>query len=362
MDWRDLTKRGRMRAWYVEPNSLDNVVGEVQGVKWDACSVEHGYYTDTRTTAKLVAHDPQWDWRSWIRITYETDDYEADIGTYIVTDDPATHDKGRWEYQFALNSVLWGLSQEKAYGALTIAKGATTAKTLKRIFGYCGCAYSIDGLKEYTASRIFTLPRGKSMLEWLFSVANYTGNRVNVTGHGVVTVKKRTLPKDISQAVTLDIEDPRGLVIGQIGRKSDWLTTPGRVIVHHQAGSGDEARDIVGVATVASSHHASFANRGYIMTEYESVSDMSPETQEQAEYLAKQALKERSATLTEWEASVPFLPIKAGTGVTLLPHDYAYKGERKCFVKSISISDMHLNRPTMKLTLKECSSGDKGDE
>lgn len=362
MDWADLTKPGRMRAWYVEPNRLDHVLGEMRGVKWDACSVECGYYVDTRTTAKLVVRDTDWDWRSWIRLTYETDEGMTEIGTYIVTDDPATYEKGRWETQLSLNSVLWGLSQEKAYGALSIAKGATTAQTLRRIFGYCACAYSISGLKEYTASRVFTLERGKSMLEWLFAVANYTGNRVDVTGHGVVTVRRRVMPADIPQALTLDLEDPRGLALDRVGRKSDWLTTPGRVVVHHQAGSGDDAKDIVGVATVADSHNASFASRGYLMTEYESVSDMSPETKAQADYLAKQKLGELSVNLTEWECETVYLPIWAGTGVTLLPHDYVYQGARKCFVKSLSMSDLHLNRPTLKLTLKQCFSGDKGDE
>ncbi len=98
------------------------------------------------------------------------------------------------------------------------------------------------------------------------------------------------------------------------------------------------------------------------MTKAENVADLNPETYEQAQKLADQRLARQGSALTEWTFSTPALPIWAGSGITLLPHDAAFKGARRCFVKSLSMTDLHLNRPTMKLTLKECASGDKGDE
>lgn len=360
MDWKDLTAPGRMRAWMVEPNRLNHVLGELKGVKWDACSIEANYYTDTRTTAKLIVHDGNWDGRAWIRLTWETTDMYIPVGTYIVTNDPADYQYGRWSYELTLNSILWGLAQEKSSAPWTIAKGAYTSTCLKKLFNYIGHAYTDNGLKEYRAERSFTLERGKSVLDWLFAIANYTGNRVDVTGNGVVVFTKRVLPENISQGWILDLQDQRGLVKDGVHRETDRLTTPGRVVIHHQVGSGDDAQDIVAYADAKGS--ASYANRGYLMVDYQSVSDMSPETYAQALKLAQESIKAQSKTQIEWTLSIASLPIWEGSGVTLMPHDAWYAGSRRCFVKSLEMTDLHLNRPTMKLALKECASGDKGDE
>lgn len=363
MEWYDLRVPGRMRAWLVEPRHPGNVLGELEGVKWDACSIECGYYIDLRTTAKLVVQDGdwegRWDGRAWIRLTYEVGDYETNVGTYIVVEDPYEQKNGRFEWTLSLKSVLHGLAVYKPEQPLTIKQGTYASTLLKKMFDYTGYPYSLAGLKEYRAERTFVLERGKSGLEWLFSVANYTGNRVDVTGAGIVTVGQRVPPAQIPQKFNLDLLDPRGLVIDGLTHSNDRLSTPGRVVIHHQVGSGDSAKDIVAYADASGS--ASYAYRGYLSVDYQSVSDMSPETYQRALQLAKERLKEQSVTQEEWAFSIPSLPVWAGTGITLWPHDAYYKGGRKCFVKSASISGLHLNRPTMRLTLKECASGDKGD-
>ena len=357
MDWYDVTAPGRMRAFMVEPNRLDNTLGELTGVKWDSCSVEAGYYMDTRTTAKLVLDDGNWDGRAWVRLVYETEEGQSEIGTYIVVDDPTDDSTGRSECQLSLNSVLFALSRRPAEVPWTIGQGATATRTLSKLLEWYGCDYSLRGLKEYTAAKAYTFERGKSVLSWLFAIANNTGNRVDVTGHGTVTVSERVSPASIPQAFTLDRSDPRGLVIGGVHRESDHLTTPGRVVVHHQTSDG---KDIVAYADATG--EASPSNRGYLVSIFQSVSDLSPETYSQALRLAKEKLSKQGTALTEWTVSVPYLPVWEGTGITFLPNDAAFAGARKCFVKSLSMTDLHLNRPTMQLTLKECASGDKGDE
>ena len=362
MDWADLTMPGRMRAWMVEPNRLDNVLGELTGVKWDAGSIEAGYYTDTRTTAKIVVLDGNWDYRSWIRLTYETEEYSAEVGTYVVTNDPKELKNGNGDLSLAMNSVLWTLAQEESDTAWSIDKGVHTSTLLKRLFEKCGVAYNLAGLKEYCSTQPYTMKYDEKILKWLFDITNYTGNRPDVNGHGTICVAERIAPANIPQAFVFDLEDPRGLVKDGIHRESDWLTTPGRVIVRHQVGSGDNAELIVAHADVSSSNHASYAYRGYLMTKSKNVTDLSPETYEQAQKIADEYLVEQGTPLVEWTFSTAALPIWEGSGVTLLPHDVAYKGARKCFVKSLSITDLHLNRPTMRISAKECASGDKGDE
>lgn len=360
MDWKDLTIPGRMRAWMVEPNRLGNVLGELTGVQWDACSIECGYYIDTRTTAKLVVHDGNWDGRAWIRLTWETTDATIVIGTYVVTDEPCDSEYGRDCYELSLNSVLFALSQEFDDNPWTISKGAYTSACLKRLFNKIGHAYSDANLKEYRAEKSYVLERGKSVLDWLFDIADHTGNRVDVNGYGVVTFSRRIAPQSIPQKFILDIKDERGLIKGGLHRDTDRLNTPGRVVIHHQVGSGDNAKDIVAHADAKGS--ASYSYRGYLKVDFQSVSDMSPETYAQALKLAQQSIKEQGVQQIEWSFPIVALPIWEGTGVTLLPHNTWYTGARKCFVKSIEMSDLNLNRPTMNLTLKECASGDKGDE
>ena len=355
MDWYDLRVPGRMRAHMVEPRHPDNILGELTGVKWDECSITWGYELDVRTTAKLVLQDGNWDGRAWIRLTYETGDYKAALGTYIVKDDRKTDKHRRVRQELSLYSVLKALAEYKHHAKIVVTKGSYCSTLLKKMFEYIGYQYSLSGLKEFRAERQYLLTIGDDMnyLNWLFKICNETGNRIDVTGTGTITVSKKRAPGEIPQVLELDVSDERGMIADGITVKSNYLTVPGRVVVHHQVGSGKSATDIVAYADADGK--ASYAYRGYLPVKFVSVSDMSPETYQQALKLAQEYLSGASASETEHSMTVPFLPICEGSGVTYWPRDAATMGKRTCFVTEINMTNLHLNRPDMRITLRECT-------
>ena len=119
-------------------------------------------------------------------------------------------------------------------------------------------------------------------------------------------------------------------------------------------------KEIIGVARVSSSTHQSYSNRGYNVVDFRTLNGLKPATVAKANEVAASDLKANSRELIEWELSTTCLPIWIGDVVTLVVHsgEKAYQGSRKCLVKSL---DLNLEHMTMRLTLKETSSGDKGD-
>ena len=96
------------------------------------------------------------------------------------------------------------------------------------------------------------------------------------------------------------------------------------------------------------------------MTDFRSLSELSPQTVARAQQLANQYLKEQAAELITWELTTTYLPIWEGDVVDLVINDgmNAYRGVRKCLVKNI---ELDLATMTMHLTLKETASGDRGE-
>ena len=116
--------------------------------------------------------------------------------------------------------------------------------------------------------------------------------------------------------------------------------------------------EITAKATVKAGDHASVSARGYKITDFQQVNDLSPRTAQQAQKLAREKLDKQSMTKTEWQISTTYFPLWEGDIVELsVPFGASqYQGVRKCLVKNVELSGEFLD---MTITLKETSGGDE---
>lgn len=337
--WRDGAREDVIRVQMVDPFDVDRVRGELAGVVTSGCSITEGYYTDSRVTAKVRAYEDGYVGDSWLRIVHECPayGYRAELGTFVVTKASRTSELGGTVTDYDLQSVLWAVSKDTLPCHWSVGEGALAREAFARICETVGKAHAVlPGAMDYRFAQTVVYELGDSFLSDLFDVADRSGNRVDVDGHGRITLGRYVAPSQREPDWVLDLEDPRGLVLA--GGVS-WAEEPGsvvnRVIVKHTNGESE----VVGSADAAQT-------RGYTVAEVKSVQDLSPETPARASQLAREYLQRGGGAGREYSVSALYFPVHEGDVVRLVTDGVRHD----CLVKEadVSLADM-----TVDLTLKE---------
>lgn len=362
MDWHDLTRRGIVTVTMVNPTDLDATMGELEGVDLSGSSLSYGYYADTRVTGKLRVVGDGWERGSWLRIGYRIPEwcYQTELGTFIVTNDAATRERGAWTYELDLQSALYGLSTDLLVRPWAIAKNAMALTAMRQCVAAAGMTLQSLGALDCRLKSPKIVETGTSRLSALYALADMANDRLDVDGHGRPTVAPYQTPASRAPSLTIDLSDPRGVAQDGITRATDWLQMPTVAAVHYAYDAGGKQQEINASATVAATAHQSRANRGYTVTDMHQLNELSPRTAQRAQQLAKQYLANDSIEHVEWGVTTTYLPIKTGDVVELIVPDglVDYRGNRKCLVKTC---ELDLSNMTMALTLKETASGDEED-
>ena len=357
-DWKDQARADRLRFDMVSPTNIDAVYGELTGVVLHDSSITCGYYTDTRTAGTLTVRGDGWRRGSLVRVTHTAPGWRNVIGTYIVGNDDGERGHGGWGQTLELRSILHGLSTDRLTGPFTVARGGYALAAIKKLLASRGrrAVYSRPTDHRYGSAKVY--PTGEAVLSVLFDLCAASGNRLDVDGRGRVTVGRYVRPASKTPKLTVDLADPRGTVDGGVSLHTNYLEMPTNAVVSYRDGYGDDAREIRATATVAKGSHASRGARGYTVTEYRELTEMSPKTWGEAQKRADRLLRDGSRELVEWTLTTRYLPLWEGDMVTLSVPDGRYKGKRKCLVKS---ADIDLGTMAMKVVLKETASGDEED-
>lgn len=371
LDWKDLTREDKLTFLMVSPTNLNEIYGELDGVDLSSSSLDAEYYTDTRTSGSLTVVGDGWIRGSLIRVVHSVPawGWTRTLGTYIVTNDEAKRENGVWKYKLTLQSMLFGLSTDLLVRPWTVAKNAMALKAMRDCLNAAAFKHTIvSGANDYKLKTPQVMESGTSRLACLYSLCTMANDRLDVDGNGCVTVSKYVNPASKVPSARIDLSDPRGVAFDDLTRSTDWLQMVDIAAVSFKysdsvkKGNKTETvqREINAYAKVSSSMHQAHAQRGYTVTDFRSVSELTPQTAAQAQKLANQYLKENAPELVEWELTTTYLPVWEGDVVELVVHDgmEQYKGIRKCLVKGVSLD---LGSMTMALTLKETASGDKGD-
>lgn len=371
LDWKDLTREDKLTFLMVSPTNLNEIYGELDGVDLSSSSLDAEYYTDTRTSGSLTVVGDGWIRGSLIRVVHSVPEWgwTRTLGTYIVTNDEAKRENGVWKYELTLQSMLFGLSTDLLVRPWTVAKNAMAIKAMHDCLNAAAFKHTIvSGANDYKLKTPQVMESGTSRLACLYSLCTMANDRLDVDGNGCVTVSKYVNPASKVPSARIDLSDPRGVAFDNLTRSTDWLQMVDIAAVSFKysdsvkKGNKTETvqREINAYAKVSSSMHQAHAQRGYTVTDFRSVNELTPQTAAQAQKLANQYLKENAPELVEWELTTTYLPVWEGDVVELVVHDgmEQYKGIRKCLVKGVSLD---LGSMTMALTLKETASGDKGD-
>ena len=356
--WKALDRTDRVTVEQVSPTDVDAPMGQLEGVVLGDSSLSWGYYADTRTTGKLRVVGDGWRRGSMLRVVHEVPEWgwRRELGTYIVTNDSAERQRGAWTYDLDLQSVLYGLSTDLLVRPWAIAANAMALTAARQIVEQAGRELVTDGANDCRLKSPKVIETGTSRLSALYALADMAGDRVDVDGHGRVTMERYVAPSERAATLRVDLADPRGVALDGIQRSTDWLQMPNVAAVQYTYNANGRQREINASATMAGG-----PVRGYNVTDLRTLSEMSPATAQRAQQLAAQFLANDSVEHVEWELSTTYLPIKAGDVVELVIHDGMadYTGARKCLVKSC---ELDLGAMTMALTLKETASGDSGED
>lgn len=363
MDWKDLRRQGELHFYMVSPQNIDHVLGELEGVDLNGSSLTSAYYTDTRGNGTLKVVGDSWIPGSFVRVVYQIPewDWQRELGTYIVTSDKANRKNGIWTTTLTLATMLQTLAEDITGDFWTIAEGASVKNSLKQIMEARGAKYLDKGANDITATSTLTLDPGCSQLEKLYALAEVSGNRLDVNGHGVITMSKYVLPARKMPIFEISLDDPRGLSQDDLERESDWLTIPNRAAVSYKwtetVDNKSVEHHISAYVDLPNSSKYSIPSRGYVVTDFKQLNELEPKTYARASEIARQNLESKKV-LNEWTLTMQYLPIWEGDTVDLIVKDgqEQFRGTRHCLVKSL---DLDLGDMTMQLVLKETASGDE---
>lgn len=360
-DWFDQTYTKNLIVEKVSPNNIDEVLGELVGIDRNSSTIDCGYYTDTRTSGNLTVVGDSYQRNQFLRIVIEVPEanHRRELGLYLVSKDPASRPMSEWVYELELQSMLYAMSTNISGRPWAVATNAKAIKAMQQMLTSCNRPYVNNGATDYVFKSPKAFEAGGSYLSRLYALSEQAKDRIDVDGHGRVTISPYVNPSSKAPVMTLDVSDPMG-IIQSIGMSSDYLSVPSRVVVYckYSEGSGSKAKETEVIGQADAAGDLSEKVRGYVVTDFRDVPDMSPKTAAQANKLAKEYLDKASTELVEWEIETPYFPVWEGDVVDIIVRDGPsdYVGTRRCLVKNLSFTDLMYFG--MKLTLKEVRSGD----
>lgn len=345
--WRDGSREDRIFVQRVDPHDLGRVLGVVDGLAPDGCSITEGYYTDARATAS-IRHEGAWgDDLSWLRVVHECPayGYRAELGTFLVDKVEETQQDGMLVTDLSCESVLWGLAYDMVDYPITFGAGSTAHQAFRAILRITDKSGRVlAGAPDERYGQTVVHDVGDSFLKDLFGVAESCGGRIDVDGHGAITLGPYAPPSRRAPDWEIDARDARTLVLSD----DDRLTTSvgdaaSRSIAKHSVGQDST---VAGAADVGQASMASPSRRGWCKAVVHDVQDMQPEEAWRARQLARQYLAEDSDVARERSISCMYFPVHEGH---IVRYTDARGASGKYLVKEVKVD---LGKMTVDLTLK----------
>ena len=177
----------------------------------------------------------------------------------------------------------------------------------------------MTGANDYRFKGARIMETGTDRLSALFALCQTANDRLDVDGHGRVTIGKYVPPVSRVPVFRIDLSDQRGVALDGLSGSTDYLETPNVVGVcyKYNAAQGGKSvqREINASAQVSSSSPFAHSQRGYTVTDFREVNDLTPATAARAQQLAAQYLANDGVEHVEWELSAVYLPIWEGDKV-----------------------------------------------
>lgn len=313
MDWTDKTREDSFIFEMLDPFDIESSRGYLEGVVSGSPSLTFGYYTDTRISGSLESINSNYIDYSLIRIYHIVRNwgYKNELGTFFVSNKDGAHNQA-YKRSFDLVSMLCRVSDDALPYNFVIQQGATAKETLLRLFSDYGMSCTINATndKQYSSSVVYEV--GENVLSVMMDIANDANLRLELNGHGTVLVTNYQSPSK-SQGSVFDFADDNGTISGDITETNDWFGTVNRVIVS----SDQDEQTVSGFADRDSSSKVSYNNLGRRNAAVESVTDLTPFTNDGASSKASSLLGTYEEDPTEWTFEGIYIPYEIGSIVTL---------------------------------------------
>lgn len=343
IDWADPKRTDVIHFQMVDPNNLDSVFGDIEDVQLGSSSLTYGYYTDTRSSSRITfLRGNNYVRNAWIRIVHEVPaaGYVNELGTFIPVS-PNVDYNGAVTESLDLQSPIWGLTNDLTPASFSLGKGTSFVAAFERICNTCGRPYILQNPNDFIAGKAVVYEPGTSYLDILFDISGSTNNRIDLDGHGRITLSPLIDMRYQSPSWELDVDDPRSVVIQNTVKMepgSDEI--PNRTIVVSDS--------YIGIADLPAGSEYSAAQRGYVKAEKYSGTGIKSSAQVAA---LAQSYLDGFAKVTQWSIETMYFPAKCGETVL-----FTIDGEKHtCMIQSID--PVNLETMTMKITLREVANG-----
>lgn len=314
-----------IRAYALDPSTL-MVRHELAGIR--SCVVTGAWLSDTRHSARLVAVDPGWADRSWVRVVRSTDDADEVMGTYCVQRATVKDLGGHEVWTLTLQGVLWSISEDLITAPLAIGAGTYVSTALAKIAKDVGRELvRLPGYHDARLAASVVHDVGTSRLDIAHELCGLAGARLDSDPMGRITVGRDVPLGD--RAVDHDLA---GTVIRD---STAWHDLGGESYNRSIVSAKDAKSEIVATADVRSS-------LGYVRARLHSERDMMPFTAARARQLARDYAASDSASALDGSVTVLWSSVSAG--------DIVMHRDRRWLV---TMCDADLSAGTKKMSLAE---------
>ena len=354
IDWASPELATTVRVLQVDAHDRDSVLATLD---FTGVTISHGYYTDSRVSAKLTTLDAdQLIDGAWLRIVLDVDGkgWSRELFTgYISGVDESRGPGGMVETSMELSSAIQAIASDALVNLFCIGKGGTSRKAITRLMDMTGMPWRFDagaGDYRYTSNKLYD--PGESMLSTLFDIAGAASMRIGVDGHGVVHFSHYARPASVSPSYVLDAEDKRSVVLASsVNRSTDQYEAANRSIV---VWKDENDNFVTGYADSSSASPGSYARRGVRVSAVHELQDMSsPRSAAHAQSLARDYLKTDADWGNEYQVSIMWSgDIECGDVISFVPPAGSHV---KALVSAIDSDPCGMR---MDLTLKEVGNGD----
>ena len=364
MDWTSLEYDWELVAHVVDPHSCNSVIGELEGVDPAGCEVTEGYYSDTRVSAKVttkvkLGESDGYVPNARIRLTLRVPRFgwERELVTGFVTDMSPSDSDGMTVRDYALDSSLWGISDDLITSKVTCAAGSKALTVAKKLLGDRRIEYDAANAQDRSISKVTVYEPGTGLLHLLFDI--FSGySRIGVSGHGPITIKRYTEPGKLTPQATIDPRDKHTLVTGEVTEKDTSWERPGAAIVtanvsksKTQGGKTVTTNEVrAGTYMAPDADRSSRNTRGYLRFAKDTYGGNKDEpTVSELSAEARKVWNNNQGAGRSWELSVLYMDLHEGDVVTLAHADGT---SSKCLVQTVT-THLDPRERTQQLTLKE---------
>ena len=359
MRWEEVDHEWELDVTVVSQHNLDVTLSVLDGIVPSDCSIDEGYRTDTRASARVTTVMPEGesdgyveDARLRITLSVPSVGWSRELFTGYVTNVQEDEDNGSVTRTYELDSTLFGINRDLIPWQVVCAAGASMLEAVRSLLDLARMPHSMDGAVDRRFGSAVYYERGDSMLHMCFDMTGST-DRIDVDGHGRITVRPYTAPR--WRGATHDIidDDPTTLSVGTARRTSNAHERPGRAIVtatKSEKGSDGKSKSvtIAGWYDSPPESETSSARRGYtiaVKRSYEGTSEEPSQGELNSE--AERFWRDSQNIGAEWRRDVIYMDLHEGDIVNFTPHG---REPVKCIVATCKtdFGDM-----TQSLTLEE---------